>query len=111
MAENGQFFPDAVKTEFSAVGNAMARLYSALSAEAYESGFRLWKFTPKVHLVIHLVEDQTCFGNPAYFWCYPDEDLVGLSVEVGSSCHPRTLVPTSLVKWLIIAFDVEDGEE
>jgi hypothetical protein len=54
-----------------------------------------------------LVEQASLFGNPRYFWTYPDEDLVGLSIEVAKSCHRNTLAVVSLAKWLILAFDVD----
>ena len=64
--------------------------------------------TPKIHLVLHLAEWQApVWGNPSYYWTYADEDLVGLMIEVAESVHVLTLCPTSLVKLLIVAFDVE----
>ena len=39
-------------------------------------------------------------ANPRGYWIYADEDLVGTIVEVSSSCHPSTLAPVSLTKWL-----------
>ena len=47
---------------------------------------RFWKFTPKAHLLDHLGEYQAPeWGNPAYSWCYPDEDLVGLMIEIAET--------------------------
>ena len=73
---------------------------------------RFWKFTPKAHLLDHLGEYQSAeWGNPAYSWCYPDEDLVGLMIEIAETAHPTTMAITALVKWLILSFDVEVTEE
>ena len=49
--------------------------------------------------------------NPAYSWCYPDEDLVGLMIEIAETAHPTTMAITALVKWLILSFDVEASDE
>jgi hypothetical protein len=64
-----------------------------------------------VHLVEHMTGEQAAtFGNPRYYWCYPDEDLVGLSVEVAENCHVKTMAEMVILKWLILAFD-NDNEE
>eukprot|EP00959_Pyramimonas_sp_CCMP1952_P455991 9472441-Pyramimonas_sp.AAC.1 len=109
MSEAGQFFNDAEKKKFAEIGNNLSRLLSVLAAEAFAKDEKLWKYAPKVHLIEHLTQDQApVWGNPRYFWTYADEDLVGLLVEVGKSCHVRTLPTVALCKWLIIAFDDEE---
>ena len=49
-------------------------------------------------------------GNPRFFWCYSDEDMVGQLVEVAESCHPGTMSTTALFKWLTFVF-AEDHED
>ena len=63
----------------------------------------------KMHLFIHLMEWQvTEIGlNPRGCWTHADEDLVGTMVEVSRSCHPSTLMPVSLTKWLLLALHEE----
>ena len=62
--------------------------------------------SPKHHLFQHLCEDQAlAYGNPAFYWTYADEDLVGLLIEVAHSCHPSTMATVGLFKWRILAFD------
>jgi hypothetical protein len=108
MEENSQFLTDAAKIELAEAGKSMCQAYSALSAEAFANDTRAWVFVPKWHILEHcLVEQASVFGNPRYFWTYPDEDLVGLSIEVAQSCHRNTLAIVSLAKWLILAFDVD----
>ena len=48
---------------------------------------------PKAHLLQHLVEDKIdLFGSPSKFWCYGDEDFVGVIKAVCAvTKHPRTL--------------------
>ena len=42
--------------------------------------------------------------NPKTYWCYADEDLVGQLITIGESCHPTTLAPVGLAKWVAGAF-------
>ena len=48
---------------------------------------------PKSHMLEHLVCDQVDeHGNPADFWCYRDEDHVGLIKRIcAKTSDPRTL--------------------
>ena len=59
---------------------------------------KLWKFTPKIHLFLHLCEIQCVqYGNPRFWWTYCDEDLVGQLIEVSITIaryiriHPTVL--------------------
>ena len=72
----------------------------------------MWKLIPKIHLTQELSQ-YVCmtWGNPAYYWCYPDEDLVGQLIEIAGSCHVATLSITVLTKWLVTAFDHDSDEE
>jgi len=91
------------------IGNQLPQLYQRLYAEAANLGERMWKMTPKVHLVQELLLYQCAmWGNPIYYWCYSDEDLVGLMIEIARSCHLNTLAVTALVKWLLVCFDSDD---
>ena len=61
-------------------------LYMKLYTEAYGACVKGWKLTPKLHLVQEMLQYQCqVWGNPAYYWCYGDEDLVGLSMEISRS--------------------------
>ena len=112
MKNNSQFFPNSVAAEFAKNGREMCVLYSLLYTKAYEMGVKAWKMVPKAHLVCHMCEHQApTWGNPSYWWCYADEDLVGLMIEVARSCHVNTLAATALVKWLILAFDADDDDD
>ena len=48
---------------------------------------------PKAHMLQHLVEEKiVLFGSPNAFWCYGDEDFVGvIKVVCSMSKHPATL--------------------
>lgn len=48
-----------------------------------------WRITPKFHLFLHLVEEQTASsGNPKALWCYSDERAIGAAAKLAKSVHP-----------------------
>lgn len=100
------FLRPGVAAELKKLGFRMGVLYSSLAADAAAQSEKMWKMMPKMHLFVHLCEWQAeeC-GNPRFYWTYPDEDLVGIMVEIAESCHPRTLAMNCLFKWLHLAFD------
>lgn len=109
---SGRFFTDAVKRKIVIIGNQLPFMYQRLYTEAYNAGVKAWKMTPKLHLIQELLLYQCLeWGNPLYYWCYGDEDLVGSMVEIAQSCHMSTVVVTSLVKWLILSFDTEREDQ
>ena len=64
--------------------------------------------SPKVHLWEHVCEVQAVlYGNPRYYWCYADEDLVGHLIEIAETCHPMTLAISVLFKWLHCSYAAE----
>ena len=86
--------------ELSKAGREICAFYAAISAQHAPA---LWKLTPKFHLLLHLVDIQAPrWGNPRYFWCYQDEDLVGHVVEVARSCHPATVESVALYKHCVV---------
>ena len=64
-----------------------------------------WHIRPKCHLLQHLVLDHIhVYGSPAKFWCYRDEDFVGLVKRIASKTKdPRTLETRVLLKLRILA--------
>ena len=109
MAMSSMFLPPAALAEFRQAGQQMVLLHSKLHADCFALGERRWKFPPKAHLIDHLVTIQAPrWGNPAYCWCYGDEDLVGLVIDSAQSCHAKTCALVAPIKWLVIAFDREE---
>ena len=54
------------------------RLYQVLAFKSAERRWCRWKAIPKMHLLLHLVEDQCkCKYNMRFFGCFQDEDFVG----------------------------------
>ena len=100
-----QFLSPAAKIELPKLGQQLVGIYTALATDAKERGLKLWKLQPKLHLFQHLCEWQSISsGNPRYCWTYADEDLAGTMAEVAESCHPATMAPSCLFKWLHISF-------
>ena len=80
-------------------------LYSELWRESLETngwaqdGFMVWRLYPKMHLLIHIVEDQLKVnGSPRDCWCYMDESEIGAAVRVAESLHPSTISKTVIQK-------------
>ena len=83
--------------KLSEAGREICSFYAALNR--LTPGLN-WKLTPKMHLLCHLVEIiAPRWGNPRYYWCYADADLVGHMVEVAKACHPSTLHHVALFKF------------
>jgi len=100
------FLSEAARTELPKVGYQLCNIYAKLAREAFDSGVTAWKLAPKLHVFQHLCEWQSLsFGNPRFWWTYPDEDLVGHIIEVAKSTHPRTMPAMALFKWLTFFFD------
>ena len=107
ISAESMFLSEAAKTEVPRIGVQLAMMYQQLSIYAFGRGIRLWKMMPKMHLFLHLVEDQApLYGNPRYWWTYGDEDLVGHLIDMSDGLHPRTLVVSLLFKWLIVSFEI-----
>ena len=103
-----QFLSPSARVELPKLGQQLVGLYTALATNAKQLGLKLWKLMPKLHLFQHLCEWQSLdSGNPRYCWTYADEDLAGQMAEVAASCHPTTVAPSGLFKWLHIAFAEE----
>ena len=115
LGSESMFLSSAVKAEMPELCRMITSMYARLAKLSFDMGLRMWKMMPKLHLFIHLCEDQAPrFGNPRYYWTYGDEDLVGQMITIAEGVHPRTLPISVLVKWLHAVFDQlllpRDGE-
>ena len=51
----------------------------------------------KRHLFQRLCEWQCiAYGKPRWHWCYTDEDICGLMIEVAQPCHVTTMAAASM---------------
>ena len=105
LDSESQFVSASAKINLPKIGQKLAELYGRLAHDALIAGQRLWKLSPKLHLMEHLLEIQAVvYGNPRWYWCYADEDLVGLMIDIAEGCHPNTMPFSVLFKWLHTAF-------
>ena len=107
LAGASEFFTQTVAEKFHCVCFNMMLIYAELSVLAANSDVKAWKFIPKMHLLQHLPRQADMRGNPSYSWCYADEDLVGMAIDIAQGSHWSTVEVTALVKWLICCFDTE----
>ena len=92
---------EAARNELPKLGYQLCNIYQKLAREAFDNREQMWKWAPKLHAFLHLTEWQCAdFGNPRFWWTYPDEDLVGHIIEVAKTTHKHTMAPKSLFKWL-----------
>ena len=60
---------------------------------------------PKLHMADHLVRERIhLYGSPRHFWCYGDEDFVGLVKRICvQTRHPRTMESRIISKYRLYA--------
>ena len=105
LSSEGLHLAASTVTRLGEISFLFCNIYTDLSREAHDEGVKAWKSTPKLHLFNHLGEwvVQDFPINPQNYWTYADEDLVGVLVDIGSSCHVSTLAAVALTKWLLLA--------
>jgi len=117
MFEGLQEFVRACSTEPFAKDPCLQGMYKYL--QSLKSLNTLWRegapaarhsklpfhLRPKCHACQHLVEDKIdIFGSPSSFWCYRDEDFVGLVKAIArKTAHPATLEKRVMQKLRILA--------
>ena len=90
----------AQEAAMAKVGREICSFYAVLSQQHAPDA---WKLTPKFHLLLHLVEWQIPrWGNPRFYWCYADEDMIGQIMEVAKSCHPSSMAEVALFKFAVL---------
>ena len=62
-------------------------------------------FRPKGHMLQHLVNEQILrWGSPKTFWCYGDEDFVGVIKRIAMQTkHPKSMEAILLQKYRLFA--------
>ena len=74
--------------------------YQDLSVMAVDAGRRLWNEVPKHHWVQHLIL-QLAFGNPRDWWCYIDEDFMGIIKRIVLKSAVATAAPSVVKKGVV----------
>ena len=78
--------------------------YLALRSEAVQQGhFAMWRPKPKLHMIVHLVEDfiLPTHLNPRSVWCYGGEDFVGKMKKLAKACHRNSVVLGLIHRYLL----------
>lgn len=95
------------RAELSSIGQYVADIYTRLGRYAMDDSMKLWKVMPKLHLWLHLTQQQNLM-NPRQFWTYSDEDLVGQMIDIASTLHPKNLAYNTIFKWLHRHFESDE---
>ena len=97
-AELGAWDPLTSGARTSSACRSFMALYGELNRESAEQGRHLtlgwipYKWYPKFHQFVHVMEDQIkSSGNPRDHWCYADESAIGDAVDVAEHCHSKFL--------------------
>ena len=99
------YMSSAMQEELETLGTQFTSIYCRLSHWSFSQHLKIWKLAPKLHLFEHLVMQSMQFGNPAYWWTYADEDLVGRLIRIAHTVHPSTIAESMLCKWAHCVFD------
>ena len=92
LASESQFLTDATTRRLSEFSLMFTSLCVKLASVAHHKGVRIWKLTPKLHLLTHMIEEQMVYwGNARFWWTYQDEDLIGRLINIADRLHPSTL--------------------
>lgn len=63
--------------------------YAKLATMCHAKGIKAFKYRPKYHLSMHIVEDLKLHHfNPANGAVWMDEDYIGRVSRVSRTCHP-----------------------
>ena len=72
-------------------GNLCINAYLTLANMALESGQCLYVIRPKVHYMVHHVDDLSNSWNPRFWMTFQDEDMMGKLARLGRKCHRVTM--------------------
>ena len=95
--EHGRFLPRHAERE------AQARCLEAMQALAeLQSLFPdgPWRLQPKAHALMHLACDAVG-TNPRWTHCYQDEDFIGRTKSLYTSCHGRTAARRAVQRYAL----------
>lgn len=101
------FDPDLCKSSMLGFLQTMTLLHEMWRSGVPESEHQAlpWKLRKKAHMLQHLVCDQLqLWGSPSSFWCYRDEDWIGVVKRIAArSHHPHTLEERVAQKLMLAA--------
>ena len=81
--------------------DAFSKLYTSFALEARAAETRRWHLLPKIHQLLHLVEDaQGDHLNPGLFSGWNDETFMCVARNMPQGSDRRTTMLDTLVSWL-----------
>ena len=102
LKTGSQFLTDTECVHMKRAMRAILISTRALRAEASASGTKRWHITPKHHALLEMITEAVRAKlNPAYHWCWADEDIVGRLSRVAKRCHGRTMARSALKRWAL----------
>ena len=77
--------------------------YAMLASMCHNKGIKAFRYRPKFHLGMHIVEDLTLGSqgfNPCSASCWGDEDFIGRCSRISRTCHPLLAATRAIQKML-----------
>ena len=85
---------------------AALQSYNVLSASCAAQGKYRYCVVPKLHKLDELLRKAITTGrNPMNVWTMSDEDWIGRMVNLGQSCHARSLTTRAIARFLVHWFN------
>ena len=87
-------------------GMKFVKTYERLAILSVMRGSRKWKFIPKLHVYVHLLEDVKCTrANSRFFHCFRDEDFMGLCKRLAIRAHKGPLFEYRILTRYLLRLD------
>lgn len=98
----GMFLTDRENEQRKILGQLFLKLYVRLARQALDSHKRLYRCRPKLHLLVHMSEDDRPSSlNPAHLNCFMDEDFIKRSMAIKKGVHRLTATVRTLQRFII----------
>ena len=102
-SKRGFILPTAASNIAVESGKMFLLTYQQLAVNSLEAKTALFKWRPKTHYLIHLLEFTAKYRfNPHWLNCMCDEDLMGKIKKILSGCYPTTLATNGILRYLTL---------
>ena len=100
---NGLIAPQAENDEAAQAGYDFLLSYQKLAVLSLAAGTNLFKWRPKVHYLVHLLDFTSKYRyNPHWMNCMCDEDLMGKMKKILGGTHPSSLATHGMLRYLTL---------
>lgn len=87
-------------------GMKFVKTYERLAILSVMRNSRRWKFIPKLHIYVHLLEDvKHTRANCRFFHCFRDEDFMGLCKRLALRVHKGPLFEYRILTRYLLRLD------